>query len=99
MGISKADQERIAYAQSLLDSGVFRDANPNWLTGYIELCEAIGLNAKNMDPTDIFLLAGRILQQVRDLDRLAGIKRMTKEDVDRLRDRVVCGVEFPRARR
>lgn len=101
MEISKADRERIAYAQSLLDRGVFRNANPkaNGLAEYIELCEAIGLMGKNMDPMDVFLISGRILQQVRDLDRLTAIKLMTKDEVDRLRDRVVGGVEFPRARR
>lgn len=97
MTISAADKERIAYAQSLLDRGVFRtNGSANGLSEYVELCEAIGLTGKNMAPLDVFLISGRIFNEVRDLDRLAAIKAMTPEQRTHLRHRVTGVSEMPR---
>lgn len=63
---------------------------------YFSWCEALGIQPAKMDPLDVYLAAGRIINEVRNLDRLAAIKAMTPEQRATLRHKVSGVVEMPR---
>jgi hypothetical protein len=63
---------------------------------YFSWCAALGMQPAKMEPLDMFLVAGRIIHEVKDTDRLAAIKAMTPEQRTELRHKITGVVEMPR---
>jgi hypothetical protein len=70
---------------------------------YVEICHALGINTRNLDPMDLYLTTGKVFDALRPIalernfigQSINLIKSLTKEQRLAIREKVVGVVQLP----